>query len=332
MNLKAFLKKEEQNLRLAAVIMLVFPGAFFAVPQRGFSATLPLFVLFALAAALIVKKNWPVPAFSFAAGLFFSLALEGGTGLSFLFALVLTLLSLLAQAAVRLLQKKGVFRILFAVVLILAAMGIHVLWTGTPWENLARQREAEAYLTEKYPAQTFLRQRTYLDRGEKCYVTEVTFPYEENELTDRILWKDKTEDGYFQEIADRFCDTARGQLFPILRERYGDAFSLGDAKLSAGAETFAALQSTPDAPVTEELTPYLVLSIELTSQTKKRDFAENCKELQALLREAGVSYGELVVLGTDGNVDRYTVRLLPDTDPEDILSLCVALQKELPLL
>ena len=320
--------------RLAAALLLLLFGAWLAVPSRGFVATLPLFLPFALAAAFCEKRPTVLLPAAFFSGLLFGTALEIEDDKLLrgaVFGLFLLLCAWLCFFAVRFLKKKTVLSAILAVLALAAALGLHLFWNGTPWENRSRDREAAAYLAEKYPTQTFTRTATWRDRKTGVYRTQADFVHEGNDLSALIVWGETVEDGYFDVLAGRACDKALTGFLDALRDRVDAPFTVGPLRLSVSAADLAAVQSLPDGILPEEWAPYLVVPVELKEQTKKREFDECAGQVLKVLQEAGLPFRELVILGTSGSQERYTVRLQPDSDPAGIPSLSIALQKELPL-
>ena len=334
MNLKAKIRPALPALRLGAALLLLLAGAYLAVPSRGFSATLPLFPLFALAASFCEKNPRVVLPAAFFAGLLFETALEPEEDKLLrgaVFGLFLLLAAILAFLAAKFAVKKKIAAILFSVLCLAGAAALHLFWNGTPWENLARGKEADAYLAAKYPTQTFTRTVTWRDRKTGVYRTEAEFQSEGNALSALIVWEETPEDGYFDIVAGRACDKALTGFLDALRDRIDASFSAGPIRLSVTAADLAEVKSRPDSILEEEWASRLVVPIELKQQTKKREFDEIAAEVLTLIRESKLEFGELVLLGTSSGQDRYTVRLTPETDPAAIPGLSIALQKELPL-
>ena len=335
MKVKAFFSSHPELWRLAGAVFLIWMGAYLAVPGHGFLATLPLFVPFALGAAFLDGRAKLLLPLSFAAGFFFEGALEGQEGRwqrAAAFALFLLLITLLCLSAKWLFSRKKAGLTVLGVLLIASSAAFHLLWNGTPWDQTAHAGKLRDYLSARYPAAAFSDTVTFLDRKTGEWVSFARFDLDGNEMEAELReTADGFSDGYFSFLAERYADKRRSELLGVLHEGFPLSFRVDSARLSAGALTLSPLKSRPGAWDDAELEPYLVFSVTLEDQTKKREFNDAAALLHRYLAEKGVSYGSLSILGAEGGQGRFSVLLTPDTPEEEIPYRSESLLKENPL-
>lgn len=318
--LKKFLP-EQKTVRFLLSTLLLTVGVYLAYPVHGIVATLPFCFLASILAYLVFNGLGILLATVGAIAFFYGLTTDFYDPFSF--ALFSVLSTLFAAFAVRgvcsFLKKKKFLPILSVVAFTAGAILIPFVFSGTPSAFLSAEKEAKAYFSTTYPDQKFEEITVYYNLRESCYLAEVEYLYEGNDLTSSVLFSEELRDGFLDDFVSWMQEKRKSHLIDVVKKSEEDVLIH-----SAGLA-----EKTPDGifhgyygKVGAEMEPLFHFSATFREEKpERRDFADACRSVMATIEENDFVYGSITFYALDAGNVVYECTVTPETDPETVLSL-----------
>lgn len=320
---KITLKKllpEGKTVRFLISTLLLTVGVYLAYPVHGIVATFPLCFFTAILAYLVFDRIGILVATAASIAFFYSLTTDFYDPFSFaIFTALSTLLAVFAVRGIRLFPKKKAVSVLSVAALTAGAVLIPFLFCGTPSAFLSAQKDAKEYFAKTYPEQKFEEITVYYNLRERCYLAEVEYLYEGNDLTSSVLFSEKIRDGFLDDFVSWMQEKRKSHLIDVVKKSEEDVL-INSAGLA---------EKTPDGifhgfygKVGTEMEPLFHFSATFREEKpERREFADACKAVMATIAENDFVYGSITFYALDAGNVVYECTVTPETDPETVLSL-----------
>ncbi len=324
-------------VKTCAMMLLVFWGCALLVPRAGFFTTLPLLTLLSAAASLLCSMPLRAAALGFASAFFAGVVSSLPLADCALLGLSAGIGVLAAFVGVRLAAgffrtKKALFAV-GAVLLLLFAPAMRLLWYGTPWGNLAAKSFFESYLAKKYPDQTFVSLSVSLSRRDGGYRAAVGYG-EADAPAEAILTEKGGEvsDGFFESFTLAGRDRVQSELVKLVRAKYVSEdlyIACPETDVKAGdRESFSGKFGTAPDWIRSHAVLELGFKFSLTGQ---EDFVKTAREYFTYIVDSGFDFSRMTFLGGERGVYLYSVTLTPDSDPASIGGLVIRISRSMEI-